>query len=169
MAKAIYPGSFDPVTLGHLDIALRAARLFDEVVVAVFDEPPKRLLFDTEERIELWRGCLPPNSNISVIPYTGLTVELAQQLGARALVRGLRALSDYEYELEMALTNKRMLADIESIFMMSSHEYLYLSSTRIKELWGMGYPLVGMVPENVDRALQQKLRQPGSGTGRQEA
>ncbi len=169
MAKAIYPGSFDPVTLGHLDIALRAARLFDEVVVAVFDEPPKRLLFDTEERIELWRGCLPQNSNISVIPYTGLTVELAQQLGARALVRGLRALSDYEYELEMALTNKRMLADIESIFMMSSHEYLYLSSTRIKELWGMGYPLVGMVPENVDRALQQKLRQPGSGTGRQEA
>lgn len=161
MVKAIYPGSFDPVTLGHLDIALRAAKLFDEVVVAVYGTPPKGLLFDTEERIQLWQGCLPTASNISVVSYKGLTVELAHQLGAKVLVRGLRALSDFEYELEMAMTNKRMAGDIESVFMMSSHEYLYLSSSRIKELWGMGYALREMVPENVDRALQEKLGSPG--------
>ncbi len=162
MVKAIYPGSFDPVTLGHLDIALRAGRLFDEVVVAVYDKPPKNILFSTDERIKLWEDSLPPESNISVVSYKGLTVELAHDLGAKALVRGLRALSDFEYELEMALTNKRMAGDIESVFMMSSHEYLYLSSTRIKELWGMGFALSEMVPANVDRALRAKLGAPGT-------
>ena len=157
MVRAIYAGSFDPVTLGHLDIALRAANLFDEVIVGVYDAPPKRLLFDTEERIHLWQECLPDPSTISVVPYTGLTVDLAQQLGAKVLVRSFRALSDFEYELEMALTNKRMASDIESVFLMSSHEYLYLSSTRIKEIWGLGHSLKGMVPEGVDRALREKL------------
>ena len=157
MVKAVYPGSFDPVTLGHLDIAKRAAKLFDEVIVAVYDAPPKRLLFDTEERMQLWRGCLTHAPNISVTSYKGFTVDLANEVGATALVRGLRALSDYEYELEMALTNKRMSEDVEAVFLMSSHEYLYLSSSRIKEVWGMGRSVKGMVPENVDHALQKKF------------
>ena len=157
MVKAVYPGSFDPVTLGHLDIAKRAAKLFDEVIVAVYDAPPKRLLFDTEERMQLWRGCLTHAPNISVTSYKGFTVDLANEVGATALVRGLRALSDYEYELERALTNKRMSEDVEAVFLMSSHEYLYLSSSRIKEVWGMGRSVKGMVPENVARALQKKF------------
>ncbi|MEK7214227.1 MAG: pantetheine-phosphate adenylyltransferase, partial [Chloroflexota bacterium] len=99
MVRAVYPGSFDPVTLGHLDIAVRASKLFDEVIVAVYDAPPKRLLFETEERMTLWREALPPGiSNISVVPYKGLTVDLAHQFDASVLVRGLRALSDFEYE-----------------------------------------------------------------------
>lgn len=157
MAKAVYPGSFDPVTLGHLDIALRAAKIFDEVVVAVYDAPPKRLLFDTDERMQLWEECVAGVKNISVVSYKGLTVDLALQMGASVLVRGLRALSDFEYELEMALTNKRMASDIEAVFLMSSNEYLYLSSSRIRELWGLGRPVKGMVPDHVDRALREKL------------
>lgn len=157
MVRAVYPGSFDPVTLGHLDIARRAARVFDEVIVAVYDAPPKRLLFETAERIELWEEAVRDISNVRVVPYAGLTVDLAIQLQADVLVRGLRALSDFEYELEMAMTNKRMADAVESVFLMSSQDYLYLSSTRIKELWGLGHPVPGMVPDHVDRALRERL------------
>ena len=157
MIRAVYPGSFDPVTLGHLDIARRAARLFDEVVVAVYDAPPKRLLFETAERIGLWEEAVRDIPNVRIVPYTGLTVDLALHLHADVLVRGLRALSDFEYELEMAMTNKRMAAEVESVFMMSSQDHLYLSSSRIKELWGLGHPVPGMVPEHVDRALRERL------------
>ena len=164
MVRAVYPGSFDPVTLGHLDIAVRASKLFDEVIVAVYDAPPKRLLFETEERMTLWREALPSGiSNISVVPYKGLTVDLAHQFDASVLVRGLRALSDFEYELEMNLTNRRMASDIESVFLMSSHEYLYLSSTRIKEVWALGHKLADMVPANVNRALTERLQQTDRG------
>lgn len=157
MVRAVYPGSFDPVTLGHLDIARRSARLFNEVIVAVYDAPPKKLLFETAERIELWQEAVRDISNVRVVPYTGLTVDLAVQLQADVIVRGLRALSDFEYELEMAMTNKRMAAAVESVFLMSSQDHLYLSSTRIKELWGLGHPVQGMVPEHVDRALRKRL------------
>ena len=161
MVKAVYPGSFDPVTLGHLDIARRSARLFDEVIVAVYDAPPKKLLFDTDERIRLWEVSVVGLPNLKVMPYAGLTVDLALEVGADVLVRGLRALSDFEYELEMAMTNKRMAARVESVFMMSSQEHLYLSSSRIKELWGLGRPVAGMVPPHVDAALREKLGMPG--------
>jgi len=157
LVKAVYPGSFDPVTLGHLDIALRAAELFEEVFVAVYDAPPKRLLFETDERMSLWQESLPKSLNISVISYKGLTVDLAHDVGAKVIVRGLRALSDFEYELEMALTNKRMASDIEEVFMMSSHDLLYLSSSRIREVWSLGRAVKGMVPENVDKALRVKF------------
>lgn len=157
MVRAIYPGSFDPVTLGHLDIAHRAARLFDEVIVAVYDAPPKKLLFDTHERMALWEQSVPDLRNVRVVPFTGLTVDLAMELGAHVLVRGLRALSDFEYELEMAMTNKRMASAVESVFLMSSQEHLYLSSTRIKELWGLGRPVPGMVPPHVDTALRDRF------------
>ncbi len=157
MVRAVYPGSFDPVTLGHLDIARRAARLFDEVIIAVYDAPPKKLLFETTERIGLWEEAVVGLPNVRIVPYTGLTVDLALELQADVLVRGLRALSDFEYELEMAMTNKRMAGSVESVFLMSSQEHLYLSSTRIKELWGLGHPVAGMVPGHVDRALREKL------------
>lgn len=157
MVRAVYPGSFDPVTLGHLDIARRAARLFDQVIVAVYDAPPKKLLFDTDERIDLWKESVRDLANVSVVPYTGLTVDLALELDADVIVRGLRALSDFEYELEMAMTNKRMAQQVESVFLMSSQEHLYLSSTRIKELWGLGHPVPGMVADHVHRALRDKL------------
>ena len=160
MVRAVYPGSFDPVTLGHLDIAQRAAKLFDEVIIAVYDAPPKRMLFETGERIQLWQECLSDRPSISVIAYTGLTVDLAVRLGAQVLVRGLRALSDFEYELEMALTNKRLASNVESVFLMSSLDYLYLSSTRIKEVWGLGHSVKSMVPDHVDRALREKLAVP---------
>lgn len=157
--RAIYPGTFDPVTLGHLDVALRASKLFDELIVAVYDAPPKQLLFDTAERIRLWQECLPPKSNVLVTPYSGLTIDLAHQLNASVLVRGLRAISDFEYEFEMALTNKRLAQDVEAIFLMTSHDHLFLSSTRIKELWGLGHSVAGMVPPNVDQALRAKAPQ----------
>ena len=160
MVRAVYPGSFDPVTLGHLDIGRRSSRLFDEVVIAVYDAPPKKLLFDTSERIQLWEESVRDLRNLHIVPYTGLTVDLALELHADVLVRGLRALSDFEYELEMAMTNKRMASEVESVFLMSSQEHLYLSSTRIKELWGLGHPVPGMVPEHVDRALRERLGTP---------
>lgn len=157
MIRAVYPGTFDPVTLGHLDIALRAAVIFDEVVVAVYDAPPKNLLFSTQERIDLWRECLLDHPSIKVQAYTGLTVDLAQSVDARVMVRGLRALSDFEYEQEMALTNKRLAPNVEAVFMMSSHDYHYLSSTRIKELWSLGKPVEEMVPPHVGVALTHRF------------
>src|SRR5438132_14276227 len=114
MVRAVYPGSFDPVTLGHLDIARRSSRLFDEVIIAVYDAPPKKLLFDTSERIQLWEESVRDLRNLKIVPYTGLTVDLALELHADVLVRGLRALSDFEYELEMAMTHKRMAAEVRS-------------------------------------------------------
>ncbi|MSQ10245.1 MAG: pantetheine-phosphate adenylyltransferase [Dehalococcoidia bacterium] len=157
MIRAIYPGTFDPLTLGHLDIANRAAILFDEVIVAVYDAPPKNLLFTTQERIAMWRAAVSDSPKISVRAYTGLTVDLAVEADARVLVRGLRALSDFEYEQEMALTNKRLAPDVEAVFMMSSHDYHYLSSSRIKELWMLGKPMREMVPPHVGVALTEKF------------
>ncbi len=157
MIRAVYPGTFDPVTLGHVDIAMRAAAMFDEVVVAVYDLPPKSLTFTTEERIDLWRQCLDGKPNITVRAYVGVTVDLAHEVGARVLVRGLRALSDFLYEQEMALTNKRLAPDVEAGFMMSSLDYLYLSSSRMKELWSLGKPMADMVAPPVAAALAKKF------------
>ncbi len=157
MIRAVYPGTFDPVTLGHIDIAMRAAAMFDEVVVAVYDLPPKNLTFTTEERIALWRQCLGDKPNITVRAYAGVTVDLAHEVGASVLVRGLRALSDFLYEQEMALTNKRLAPDVEAVFMMSSLDYLYLSSSRMKELWSLGRPMADMVPPPVAAALAKKF------------
>ena len=157
MIRAVYPGPFDPVTLGHVDIAMRAAAMFDEVVVAVYDLPPKSLTFTTEERIDLWRQCLDGKPNITVRAYVGVTVDLAHEVGARVLVRGLRALSDFLYEQEMALTNKRLAPDVEAVLMMSSLDYLYLSSSRMKELWSLGKPMADMVAPPVAAALAKKF------------
>jgi len=154
---AVYPGSFDPVTNGHLDIATRAAALFDKLIIAVYDAPPKRLLFTTEERVQLWKESLPNLPNVTVEPYVGLTVDLAQSKNATVIVRGLRALSDFQNEFDMALTNKKMAPEIEEVFLMSAQEYLFTSSSRAKEVWGLGGYVKDLLPANVDEALRRKL------------
>jgi pantetheine-phosphate adenylyltransferase len=150
---AIYPGSFDPVHLGHIDIAHRAAAVFDRVIVAVFDHPAKTLRFSTEERVRLFQEGLTCD-NVDVIPYVGLTIDLARKLGARAVVRGLRATSDFEYEYQMTTMNRHLDPSIEAVFLMTSLEYAYLSSSLIKEVAAQGAPLEGLVPDHVAAALR---------------
>ena len=159
MARAMYPGSFDPVTNGHLDIIYRASRLFEELVVAVYDAPPKRLLFTTEERVALIREAVQGLPNVQVVPYRGLTVEFARSIGATVLVRGLRAGSDFENEFEMALMNKKLAPEIESVFLMSSLEWQFLSASRVKEIVLLGGDITSLVPPHVARALVERARQ----------
>lgn len=160
MTVAVYPGSFDPVTLGHLDIARRAATLFERVIVAVYDAPPKSLMFSTQERMELFRGAASSISNVEVVGFTGLVVEFAQKIGARAIVRGLRMGSDFEREFEMALMNRNMAPEIEVVCLMTRIEYQFLSSSLLKEVAGLRGYYTNLVPENVLKALREKFPQP---------
>jgi pantetheine-phosphate adenylyltransferase len=157
MARAIVPGSFDPVTNGHLDIIERAAALFDEVTVAVARSSPKSALFDVEERVQMLREASSHIPNISVGSFEGLLVEYARAHGAIAIVRGLRAVSDFEYELQMALMNRRLAPDIETVFMMTGAEYSYLSSSVVKEIARLGGSVEGLVPKSVGQRLRQKV------------
>lgn len=156
--RAIYPGSFDPVTNGHVDIANRAARLFDELVVAVYDAPPKNLLFTTQERIALFRQAVQHLPNVKVIPYTGLTVALAHRLGTHVVIRGLRMGSDFEREFEMALMNRQIDSHIETVALMSSLEYQFLSASLMKEVCELGGDVSRLVPPHVLTALQRKQK-----------
>jgi len=156
---AIYPGRFDPVTNGHLDIARRAATLFDQVIVGVYDLPPDRSLFTTEERVELFRQAVASLPNVEVKPFSGLTVDFARQEGAKVLVRGIRAVTDFEAEFDMALMNKRMAPEIESVFLMASLEHLFVSGHRIREVASLGYDVSGLVPPHVAEALKRKLKE----------
>ena len=159
MTIALYPGSFDPITYGHLDIARRAANLFDELVIAVYDTPDnKRLLFTTEERLGLVRDAIKDTPNIRAITYSGLTVDLARELGAKVMIRGLRMSSDFEREFEMALMNKKLAPDIELVTLMSSVEHQFLSSSLLKEVVRLGGSPDSFVPPNVARALIKKLK-----------
>lgn len=153
---AVYPGTFDPVHYGHVDITRRAAQLFDEVIVAVLDLPRKPLVFSLEERIQLFRQGVQSIPNVSVVGYSGLTVEFARQRGASALVRGLRATSDFEYEYQMTTMNRHLRPGLETIFMMTSLQYAYLSSSLIKEVASLGAPLEGLVQPHVAAALAAK-------------
>lgn len=134
MIRAVYPGTFDPIHNGHIDVATRAAGLFDEVIFAVYDCSPKLLTFDTATRAGLARAALAHLPNVNVTTYSGLTVDFARRHGAKALVRGLRAISDFEFELQMALTNKKLAPDVEVVCLMTSLEYAYLSSSILKEV-----------------------------------
>jgi pantetheine-phosphate adenylyltransferase len=161
MTIAIYPGTFDPVHFGHMDIAARAASLFDKVIVGVYDRPAKSLLFTTEERVAMCRKALHDIPNVQVVPYKGLTVEFAREQQARVIVRGLRVISDFEFEFQMSLTNKTLAAEIEFVSLMTSLQYAFLSSSILKEVAALGGDISGMAPPHVQAALRQRFTNPG--------
>ncbi|MBN1975774.1 MAG: pantetheine-phosphate adenylyltransferase [Anaerolineae bacterium] len=156
---AIYPGAFDPIHFGHVDIAIRAASIFDELVVAVYDKPAKPLLFTIQERVELTRQALADLPNARVAAYSSLTVEFAREVGAQAIVRGLRATNDFELEYQMALTNRKLAPEIEFICLMTRQDYAFLSSSVVKEVALLGGDVSGMVPLHVASALEIKKRE----------
>ena len=157
MTKAVYPGSFDPPTNGHLDIANRASALFEELVIGVYDAPPKTLLFATEERVGLFEEAVSNLANVRVMPFKGLVVDFARHISASVMVRGLRAGYDFEYEFEMAMMNRKLAPDIEMVALMSALDYQFISSSRIKEVARLGGNVTGLVPSNVACALEAKL------------
>ena len=159
MTKAIYPGSFDPITNGHLDIANRAAALFDEVIIGVYDRPSKHLMFSTEERVDLARKAVAHLPNVRVAAYNELTVDFARKMKAKVMVRGLRMSSDFEREFEMALMNKQLDRQIELVCLMTSLEYQFLSSSLLKEACELGGDITGLVPRHVATALKKKFQQ----------
>ncbi len=156
---AIYPGTFDPVHLGHVDIATRAANIFDKLVVAVYDRPVKNLMFSIEERVTLARQALADLPNVRVAPYGGLTVEFARRVGAQAIVRGLRVISDFELEYQMALTNRQLAPEIEFVCLMTRQTHAFLSSSIVKEIALLGGDVSGVVPPHVTTALEAKRRE----------
>jgi pantetheine-phosphate adenylyltransferase len=151
---ALYPGSFDPATNGHLDIACRAAACFDHLIVSVFDTPSKNVLFSTEQRVAMFAKAVERWSNITVCSYSGLTVEFAKSRGASVLVRGLRALTDFELELQMALVNRKLAPDIETVCFMTSMDYSFLSSSIVKEIAKGGGCIEHLVPSHIQEALE---------------
>jgi len=157
LTTAVYPGSFDPITNGHLDIATRAAAVFDELVIAVFDLPAKTLLFTTEERVELVKKAVVNIPKIRVVSYSGLTINFAKQINAKAIIRGLRMSPDFEREFEMALMNKKLAPDIEVLCMMSSVQYQFLSSSLMKEVALYQGFIEDLVPPHVASALKEKV------------
>jgi pantetheine-phosphate adenylyltransferase len=155
---AIYPGTFDPFTNGHLDLVKRGLRIFDHLIVAVAPSPKKNPLFSTEERLSLIRETLRGFKRVSVEMFDGLLVDYVRERKGTAIIRGLRAVSDFEYELQMALMNRRLSSDIETVFMMPSEEYSYLTATIVKEIASLGGSVRGLVPRHVERALKRTVR-----------
>jgi pantetheine-phosphate adenylyltransferase len=158
---AVYPGSFDPVTYAHLDIAARASRLFDRVVMGVFDRPKKNLLFTTDERMALLREAIAGMPRVEATTYSGLTVDFARSVGAIALVRGLRTVSDFEVEYNMSQLNQTLDADVEVVVLMASRRYAHISSSAVREIAGLGRDPVEFVPPHIVEALRQKYAQRG--------
>ena len=159
---ALYPGSFDPITLGHIDILERATAIFDRVVVSVLRNPAKQPLFSVDERLDLIRAATESiDGEVTVDSFDGLTVEHARQVGAIAIVRGLRAVSDFETEFQMALMNRRLEPDVHTVFLMTSAPYVYMSSNLVKEVCRLGGDISGFVPPAIAEALHRRLGKPG--------
>jgi pantetheine-phosphate adenylyltransferase len=163
MVRALFPGTFDPIHYGHIDIARRAARMFDELYVAVYDRPLKNLLFTPEERLTLVKQTFLGENNIYVIGYSGLTVDVCREIGAQVIVRGLRVFSDFEYEFRMALANNRLAPDIEVVALITHEEHTFLSSTTVREIASLSGDVKSMVPPHVARALEKRFFELGEG------
>lgn len=161
MSIAIFPGTFDPITNGHLDIAQRAAELFDHVIVAVYAHPIKTLLFSTDERMNMAERAFEGWPNVTVESYDGLTVDVARQKGAKAIIRGLRVVGDFEFEFQMALMNRTLAPEIESVCLMTTKEYYFLSSSIVKEVAKLDGDISELVPPYVVAALRKKIRELG--------
>ena len=158
MTSAIYPGTFDPITNGHLDIATRASRIFKKVIIGVYDIPNKRLLFTTEERVELVRQAIVGLPNVEVEAFPDLTIDFAKRVGAKVMVRGLRMSADFEREFEMALMNKKLAPELELVCLMSRLEYQFLSSSLLREVASLDGNIDDLVPKHVAEALKEKVQ-----------
>ena len=157
MVKALFPGTFDPIHYGHIDIAERAARLFDEVIMAVYDRPLKSLMFLPDERMDLVKEAFKQNPKIKVTGYSGLTVDFCRNAGAQVIVRGLRVFSDFEFEFRMALANQRLATDIETVALITAEQHTFLSSSTVREIASLGGDVSSMVPPYVNAALKRKI------------
>ena len=153
---AIYPGSFDPVTNGHLDIIERGLKLFDKIIIAILINPGKQFLFTLEERMQMLEVCLKKFPNVEIDTFNGLTVDYAAQCNAQGILRGLRALSDFEYEFQMALMNRRLNREIQTVFLMTGMRWIYTSSSIIKEAAQFGGNIKGMVPPVVEKRIKER-------------
>jgi pantetheine-phosphate adenylyltransferase len=160
MVRAVYPGSFDPIHFGHIDIARRAACLFDELVIAVYDRPAKNLLFSPEERIAQVTDAFKTDPKIRVVGYRTLTVTFCRKIDAQVIVRGLRVFSDFELEFRMALANKHLDPGIEVVALITNQKYTFLSSSTVREIASLGGDISGMVPKSIVRAVAKKFTDP---------
>jgi pantetheine-phosphate adenylyltransferase len=155
--SALYPGTFDPPTNGHIDLIQRGSKLFGHVIVAILNNPGKDPLFSVEERVEMLRESTVNLGNVSVATFDGLMVDFARQLGVKAVLRGIRAISDYEYEFQMALMNRRLAPEIETVFLQPAGRYSFVSSRMLKEVFSFGGDIGGLVPPNVLRRLRSRI------------
>jgi pantetheine-phosphate adenylyltransferase len=159
--KAIYPGTFDPITLGHEDLVRRAAKLFDHLIVAVADAAAKRPFFTRDERVAMVREVVKDLKNVEVVGFSGLLMKFVQQHGARVVIRGLRAVSDFEYEFQLAGMNRGMYPDVETLFLTPGEQYMFISATIVREISTMGGDVSKFVPTHVAKQLQEKIKQLG--------
>lgn len=157
MTVAIYPGSFDPITNGHIDIATRASKLFDKIIIGVFESPSKQLVFTTEERVDLAKKAVASLSNVEVVSFNELTVHFAKQVNAKVMVRGLRMSADFEREFEMAMMNKKLYPELELVCFMASQDYQFLSSSLLKEVASLQGDITDLVPGYVAEAIKKKV------------
>jgi pantetheine-phosphate adenylyltransferase len=161
--RALFPGTFDPIHFGHIDIAHRTVRLFDELIIAVYDKPLKSLVFSPGERIALASQAFTDYPNIQVMGYSGLTVDFCRKINAQVIVRGLRVFSDFEYEFRMALANHRLAPEIEVVSFITNEEHTFLSSTTVREIASLGGDVSSMVPPHVEAVLRQRFLELGDG------
>jgi len=156
--KAIYPGTFDPVTNGHIDVIKRAAQIFEEVIVSVADDVPKKCIFTVDERKEMLKEAVKGVDRVAVVSFKGLAVNFARENKSKVIIRGLRQISDFEYEFQMALTNRRLASDVETMFLMTSDNYSYVSSRLLKEAARLNADLSHFVPDFIEKSLKQRLK-----------